>query len=350
MKILFAITNLYKETGGSYRAFIETARAVYNKNVDIKITYLSDKLNKNNISIPETYKGIDIIHFFGGWDYFSIKLILYAFYKKIKVVISPLGLYEPWSLSQKKIKKKIAWYLYQKYILKKSDLIICSSLEEKKNILKLIKKDNVVSLPHGINKSLTNYKKNFFEGKKKRAIFFSRIHKKKGLIELTTIWCKIKPKNWELIIVGPEEDETKKTVLKIIKDNHNSSIKILQAIFNINEKRKLFLSADFFLLPSYSENFSYSIIEALQFKLPVLTTKFTPWQSIKQHNAGWIVDNLQESLEKNLRDIFKLEKKDFEEKSKNCSKLLKRYYWDNLINKYLRKYKNLYNESSTNSS
>jgi hypothetical protein len=91
MKILFAITNLYKETGGSYRAFIETVRAVYNKNVDIKIIYLRDELNKNNISIPETYKGIDIIHFFGGWDYFSIKLILYAFYKKIKVVISPLG-------------------------------------------------------------------------------------------------------------------------------------------------------------------------------------------------------------------------------------------------------------------
>ena len=75
MKILFAITNLYKETGGSYRAFIETVRAVYNKNVDIKIIYLKDEINKNNISIPETYKGIDIIHFFGGWDYFSIKLI-----------------------------------------------------------------------------------------------------------------------------------------------------------------------------------------------------------------------------------------------------------------------------------
>ena len=258
-----------------------------------------------------------------------------------------MGLYEPWSLSQKKIKKKIAWHLYQKYILKKSDLIICSSFDEKKNIYKLIKKNNIVFLPHGINKSLIIYKKKFFEGKKKRALFFSRIHKKKGLIELSKIWCKIKEKNWELIIVGPEEDETKKTVLKIIKDNHNSTIKFLKPIFDINEKRKLFLSSDLFILPSYSENFSYSIIEALQYKLPVLTSKFTPWQSIKQHNAGWIVDNLQESLEKNLRDIFKLKKKDFEQKSKNCSKLLKRYYWDNLINKYLRKYKNLYNESST---
>lgn len=350
MKILFAITNLYKETGGSYRAFIETVRAVYNKNVDIKIIYLKNDVIENNISIPKIYNDIDIIHFFGGWDFFSLKLILYAFYKKIKVAISPMGLYEPWSLSQKKIKKKIAWHLYQKFILKKSDLIICSSFDEKKNIYKLIKKDNVVYLPHGINKSLINYKKKFFEGKKKRALFFSRIHKKKGLIELSTIWCKIKEKNWELIIVGPEEDDTKKIVLKIIKDNHNGTIKFLEPIFDINEKRKLFLSSDLFILPSYSENFSYSIIEALQFKLPVLTSKFTPWQSIKQFNAGWIVDNLQESLEKNLRDIFKLKKKDFEEKSKNCSKLLKRYYWDNLINKYLRKYKNLYNESSTNSS
>jgi len=107
------------------------------------------------------------------------------------------------------------------------------------------------------------------------------------------------------------------------------------------------LSSDLFILPSYSENFSYSIVEALQFKLPVLTTKFTPWLSIKKHNAGWIVDNLEGSLEKNLIDIFKLKKKDFEEKSKNCSKLLKRYYWNNLVNKYLRQYKNLCDESST---
>lgn len=349
MKILFAITNLYKETGGSHRAFIETVRAVYNKNVDIKIIYLKNDVIKNNISLSKIYIDIDIIHFFGGWDYFSVKLILNAFYKKIKVVISPMGLYEPWSLSQKKIKKKIAWYLYQKYILKKSDLIICSSLDEKKNIYKLIKTDKIVYLPHGINKNLENFKKNFFEGKKKKALFFSRIHKKKGLIELSKIWCKIKPKNWELIIVGPEEDETKKIVLNIIKDNHNIAIKFLKPVFDINEKRKLFLSSDLFILPSYSENFSYSIIEALQFKLPVLTTKFTPWLSIKKHNAGWIVDNLEGSLEKNLIDIFKLKKKDFEKKSKNCSKLLKRYYWNNLINKYLRQYKKLYNESSTSS-
>jgi glycosyltransferase involved in cell wall biosynthesis len=347
MKILFAITNLYKETGGSYKAFIETARAVHNKNVDIKIIYLKDDVIKNNISIPEIYKGVDIIHFFGGWDYFSIKLILYAFYRKIKVIISPMGLYEPWSLQQKAIKKKIAWHLYQKYILKKSDLIICSSYSEKRNIYKLIKKNNIVTLPHGIDKNLINHKKNFFEAKKKRALFFSRIHKKKGLIELTTIWCKINPKNWELIIVGPEEDDTKKNVLKIVRYNHNSSIKFLKPIFDINEKNKLFLSSDLFLLPSYSENFSYSIIEALQLKLPVLTSAFTPWQTIKQYNAGWVVDNLHESLEKNLRNIFKLKKKDFEEKSKNCSQLLKRYYWDNLIDQYLRKYKNIYNESST---
>jgi len=347
MKILFAITNLYKETGGSYIAFLETVRAVYSKNVDIKIIYLKNDIIKNNISLSKIYSDIDIVHFFGGWDYFSIRLIINAFYKKIKVVISPMGIYDPWSLSQKKIKKKIAWHLYQKYILKKSDLIICSSLDEKKNICKLIKTNKIVYLPHGINNKKENFKKNFFEGKKKKALFFSRIHKKKGLIELSKIWCKIKPKDWELIIVGPEEDETKKIVLKIIKDNHNINIKFLKPIFDINEKKKLFLSSDLFILPSYSENFSYSIVEALQFKLPVLTTKFTPWLSIKKHNAGWIVDNLEGSLEKNLIDIFKLKKKDFEEKSKNCSKLLKRYYWNNLVNKYLRQYKNLCDESST---
>jgi hypothetical protein len=36
---------------------------------------------------------------------------------KKKLIIHAMGLYEPWSLNEKKIKKKIAWELYQKKIL-----------------------------------------------------------------------------------------------------------------------------------------------------------------------------------------------------------------------------------------
>ena len=69
-----------------------------------------------------------------------------------KIIVHPMGFYEPWSFSQKKIKKKIALHLYQKKILLKADLIHCASHNEKKNIYNLRGqrsenlKENVASL------------------------------------------------------------------------------------------------------------------------------------------------------------------------------------------------------------
>ncbi len=66
-------------------------------------------------------KKYDICHFYGGWTYFHVKSFLLASKLKKKIIIHNAD-FEPWSLSQKKFKKKIAWCLYQERILLKSDL------------------------------------------------------------------------------------------------------------------------------------------------------------------------------------------------------------------------------------
>ena len=72
--------------------------------------------------------------------------------KKIgkKVIISPLGYLEPWSLEQSKIKKKIAWYLYQKNILEKADCIHVTSQQELNSLNKLISSKEKSSPPKHI--------------------------------------------------------------------------------------------------------------------------------------------------------------------------------------------------------
>ena len=51
-----------------------------------------------------------------------------------------MGAFEEWSLSQKKLKKKIALLVYQKFILRNSNLIHCTSESEEKNIKMIDKK------------------------------------------------------------------------------------------------------------------------------------------------------------------------------------------------------------------
>ena len=76
------------------------------------------------------------------------------------MIIHPLGYYETWSLNQKKLKKKIAWNLYQKKILLRSDLIHCASKNEQNNLLKLNNGFKTFVLPYGIENSFIKKHKN----------------------------------------------------------------------------------------------------------------------------------------------------------------------------------------------
>jgi glycosyltransferase involved in cell wall biosynthesis len=53
------------------------------------------------------------------------------------------------------------------------------------------------------------------------------------------------------------------------------------------EKRRLFESASLHVLPSLSENFGVTVVEALSYGVPVLTTNGTPWASLQSRNCGW---------------------------------------------------------------
>ena len=106
----------------------------------------------------------DIVHIHGCWRPILLIVFLIAKIKGIKITISPHGMLDPYSMNQKKIKKLIAWHLYQKYIFVHSDLIIVNSNLEKKNFFKKIKVLKLVNvIPHG-----TNFDNNFRLRKKKK--------------------------------------------------------------------------------------------------------------------------------------------------------------------------------------
>ena len=50
------------------------------------------------------------------------------------------------------------------------------------------------------------------------------------------------------------------------------------------EKEKLFKRADLFILPTKTENFGITILEAMTYKVPVITTKNAPWKIIKDNS------------------------------------------------------------------
>lgn len=344
MKVALIVDSYKSWTGGPSEILKETKKALQKKGIKVSIIS-KDILKKKKFYLRNELKKFDICHLYGGWTFFHIKTYLVALSLKKKIIIHPLGFYEPWSLTQKKFKKKIALKLYQSKILMNSNLIHCASKLEQKNILKINKDFKTKVIPYGI---LNKYIKKTVKKKKisKRAIFFSRIHKKKGVENLINAWKKVNNHDWKLDIYGPPENE--KYLNQLISSiNKDDRIKIFKPIYNTKIKFKTFEKYDFMILPTYSENFGFIVLEALARGLPVLTTKNTPWDKIKKKDSGWISGNSINSLTLTLKKIFNLSNGNinyFYKKSKNAISHANIYNWDYISENYLNTYKKILDE------
>ena len=345
IKVGFIIENYYPSYGGPYSVINETIRALSKNNeFKLKLIYQNGRNGKKDIDLVEAIKDLDICHFFGGWTYFYIKTSLLAFKFKKKVIVCPFGIFEPWSMEQKKIKKKIAWFLYQESILKKADIVHCTSQVEEKNLLRLNPHFKTIVLPHGIEDKFIKKKTEKIPNKNKlkKALFFSRAHPKKGLNELLKAWIEIDNKNWTLDIIGPYENKNYYESLLDIARNSNAKIRFSTTVYpDYNKKKLLFKKYNFFVLPTKNEAFGMSILESLSRGLPVLTNKNAPWAEIKIFNAGWFIEDNYFHLKSVLKKIFRTSDKNFYLKSNNAIKLSKKYSWSAILQNYILLYRQL---------
>lgn len=219
-------------------------------------------------------KNIDsnaIVHLHSLWMYTSYIVLKTQKNKKFKKIISPHGMLDKWALNNGKIKKKISLYLFEKKNLKTAQCIHALCYQEYLDIRKISKNVPVAIIPNGINLPLKSKSLNKVE---KNILFLARLHPKKGLDNLINAWGEIDTKNWNLIIVGPDEGNYEYKINKkneTLKQSQNK-IKFINGAFG-NEKQKLYENASLFILPSFSEGLPMTILEAWSYKLPVLMTK-----------------------------------------------------------------------------
>lgn len=335
MKVLIATNDYYPRIGGPYTVINLLLESLFNDKRIKKIKIIANNKDGNfkiKYNLKKIIKEFELIHYFGGWTPFHYEICKTSISLKKPYIITPMGIFEKWSLSQKNLKKKIAILLYQKKLLQNAKLIHCTSNEEKKSILDLNINAEIEVLHHGVK-----INKNLFErknSKKKKIVFFSRLHKKKGIHELINAWLKINPKNCFLEIYGSDYEDILSKYFHIFSDDKYN---IFYKGFS-SDKEKVFTNSDLLILPTYEENFGMVIAEAISYGVPVITTKFTPWKDLEEYNAGFILNNINEDLIDILKRIDQLNDKELEAMSKNAKKLSENYDWDILYNQYFRMY------------
>ena len=173
----------------------------------------------------------------------------------------PQGMLEPWSLQQKAIRKRLYWQAVERRCIGHAAVIRAVSSSEKENLVRLLPDADVRLIPNGIQ-NVSSVKK--LPSGKTTFLFLGRLHKKKGVTELTEGFCKTsrsKDPKVELIIAGPDQGELPH-IQSVQRQYPHANIRCVGPVHG-PAKEKLLEASQFFVLPSHSEGFPTSVVEAM---------------------------------------------------------------------------------------
>ena len=208
-----------------------------------------------------------------------------------------------WALGHKAWKKRLAWWLYQRRDLESARVLHATSAAEAEDIRRLGLRQPVAIIPNGVALPPQEAMGQRAPAASRRtALFLSRIHPGKGLLDLVQAWHKLRPSGWRVLVAGPDEENHRAAVEQAISERRlDGYFKFLGPVGD-DRKWEVFGQADLFVLPTKSENFGIAIAEALAAGVPVITTKAAPWQELESHRCGWWVDVGVEPLVAALRE------------------------------------------------
>lgn len=308
---------------------------------DSGITLGGEKLIENKAALMDRLNRSPgaMVHVHGLWSKFEVNVCRAALACNAPLIISPHGMLEPWALSQKKLKKKLAWHLYQKRLVSRADLLIVNSERERRNTRKLGLRNPIAVIANGV--SLDGWSESVQrKNPTKTVLFLSRIVPGKGVFELLTAWSQLPALHgYRLRIVG-NADPAYAAQIQFLLDQLNlrSTVDIEDALYG-EDKWQAYEDADLFVLPSHSENFGIVIAEALFAGLPVITTDQTPWQRLERTGTGWICSTSPEDLAVTLDRALSLPEKVLSEMGHKAKALAKaNYLWKGITKQYITTY------------
>lgn len=223
-------------------------------------------------------------------------------------VAAPKGMASPWALRHRWWKKRTAWYAYQRRALATAAAFHVTSEAEADDVHRLGLGVPVALVPHGVEAPPEAPPAP--PRARRRALFLSRLHPKKGLPLLVEAWARVRPEAWELVIAGPDEGGHRAEVEALVEAACLGEAVSVRGAVADDDKWTLYRSADLFVLPTHSENFGIVVAEALAAGVPVITTHGAPWGTLERERCGWWTEISADALMAALAEATSLAEAD----------------------------------------
>ena len=231
-------------------------------------------------------KKYDIIHINCVWNFIFVVSVPLSLILRKKIIISTRGMLRLEHIKKSKL-KSIALNFIVGPLLKYINRFHVTSSWEAKNLVELgLDYDKITLIYNSISETLEKQKLDikYQANDTLTYLYVGRMHPYKRVLELVDAYIKLPEyilKSSRLKLVGPQPDPK---YLRKIKDRINAKTSIVDITLhnykNDIELEGFFQECSVLVMPSKSENFGMTILEALQKKKIVVVPELSPWPEI----------------------------------------------------------------------
>lgn len=161
---------------------------------------------------------------------------------------------------------------------------------------------------------------------KKTLLFLGVLIKRKGAHDLIEALSRIKIKNYKLLIAGSGIEEANLKEL-VNKYNLNENVEFLGWV-DFEGKSKLLANSQILVLPSYNEGLPMSILEAMSYGIPILSTNVGDISTVVINGKNGYLCNPGnvELLSEHLSTLINMQKEQWEVLSNNARETIIKEY------------------------
>jgi glycosyltransferase involved in cell wall biosynthesis len=210
------------------------------------------------------------------------------------------GMLDPWSLAQRRMKKRMALALCYRRMLNGAAFLHLGNEDERRLIASLQLESPGVILPNGVFleelASLpapdTFHKLHAELRGRPYVLFLGRLHYKKGLSLLAEAFAQVTGdlahRDLQLVVAGPDGGAEAPLKRQVAHLGIADRVHIIGPLFGPNKLAAL-TGAACFCLPSHQEGFSMAITEALACRVPVVISVNCHFPEVEKAKAGFVV-------------------------------------------------------------
>ncbi len=283
-------------------------------------------------AVAEEAAAADVVHLHGFYTWPILAGWQAARRLRKPVVRHAHGILEPWILQRSRLKKRVAHLVFEDAAFAGTALWRALTSAEADQIRANGGRGEIIVVPTGIDLAPIDAAA-ARPSNRRRLVFLSRLHKKKGLDLLLPAWQRVHSRHpeWQLSIAGKEEDGSGQAAAEYVRTHAlESSVEVVGPLPQ-EDKFTFLKSASAFILPSYSEGFSMGILEAMACRLPVICTEACHFPEAATQGGGWECGVSIEGVASALEGLMACGEAELSERGDSARKLAEmNYTWNKL--------------------